>query len=134
MTRRLVLIFALSAAVLAAFQWTNEKKNKPRDPNFRDVQGLVTLPDDTPAEGAVVHMKNLRTQKVVSFITQASGKYLFTGLSSKTDYELKADYKAFSSPARTLTIYDTRLDPIVNLKLEPRQAAKAEEAPADKKQ
>jgi hypothetical protein len=35
------------------------------------------------------------------------------------DFELKAEYKGMTSTARTLTIYDTRPDPIINLKLEP---------------
>jgi len=69
--------------------------------------------------GAVVKLKNMRNLQVRSFITQADGKYMFQNLSSTVDFELKAEYKGMASPARTLTIYDTRLDPIINLKLEP---------------
>ena len=111
-----LLVFTLAAA---AFQWTNEKKDKPRDRSHRDVAGLVMLPDDTPVSGAVVKLKNMRNLQVRSFITQADGKYVFQNLSSSVDFELKAEYKGMASPARTLTIYDTRLDPIINLKLEP---------------
>jgi hypothetical protein len=103
----------------AAFQWTNEKKDKARDRSHRDVSGLVMLQDESPASGAVVKLKNLRNLQVRSFITQADGKYVFQNLSSSVDYELKAEYKGMASPARTLTIYDTRLDPVINLKLEP---------------
>ncbi len=111
-----LIVFTLGAA---AFQWTNEKKDKPRDRSHRDVAGMVMLQDETPVGGAVVKLKNMRNLQVRSFITQADGKYLFQNLSSSVDFELKAEYKGMSSAARTLTIYDTRLDPIINLKLEP---------------
>jgi len=77
------------------------------------------LQDETPVGGAVVKLKNLRNLQVRSFITQADGKYIFQNLSSSVDWELKAEYKGMASPARQLTIYDTRLDPVINLKLEP---------------
>lgn len=111
-----LVLFTLGAA---AFQWTSEKKDKPRDRTHRDVAGMVMLQDETPVNGAVVKLKNLRNLQVRSFITQADGKYVFQNLSSSVDFELKAEYKGMASSTRALTIYDTRLDPIVNLKLEP---------------
>lgn len=111
-----LIVFTLAAA---AFQFTNEKKDKPRDRSHRDVIGMVMLQDDTPVSGAIVKLKNMRNLQVRSFITQADGKYAFQNLSSTVDYELKAEHKGMTSPARMLTIYDTRLDPIINLRLEP---------------
>jgi hypothetical protein len=111
-----LILFTLGAA---AFQWTNEKKDKSRDRSHRDVAGIVMLQDETPVGGAVVKLKNLRSLQIRSFITPADGKYIFQNLSSNVDFELKAEYKGMASPARPLTIYDTRLDPIINLKLEP---------------
>jgi hypothetical protein len=111
-----LIVFTLGAA---AFQWTNDKKDKPRDRSHRDVTGIVMLQDETPVGGAVVKLKNMRNLQVRSFITQADGKYTFQNLSSTVDFELKAEYKGMTSTARTLTIYDTRPDPIINLKLEP---------------
>jgi len=77
------------------------------------------LQDESPVGGAVVKLKNLRNLQVRSFITQPDGKYAFQNLSSSVDFELKAEYKNMASPAKGLTIYDTRLDPVINLKLEP---------------
>jgi hypothetical protein len=111
-----LVLFTLGAA---AFQWTNEKKDKPRDRSHRDITGMVMLHDESPVGGAVVKLKNLRNLQVRSFITQPDGKYIFQNLSSSVDFELKAEYKAMASPTRALTIYDTRLDPVINLKLEP---------------
>lgn len=123
--RRRLIVGGMAALLLAfvatAFQWSsdNTKKEKKRDKNHRDVVGLVTLPDDQPASGAVVKLKNLHSLEVHSFITQADGKYAFQHLNSNMDYELRADFKDMASPARKLLVYDTRLDPVINLKLEP---------------
>ena len=121
MARRLILLFTLTAALMTAFQFTNQKKEKPRDPNIRNVQGVVTLPDGTPAEGAVVQLKNLKTLQVRSFITQDKGSYQFQNLPTSIDFELRADFKEFASSARSLSVFDKRLDAIVNLKLEPKK-------------
>ena len=96
---------------------------------IRNVSGIVQLPDDTPAQGAVVQLKNLKSLQVRSFITQDGGKYIFQNLSTNADYELKAEFKGMASGRRTLSIYDTRLDAIVNLKLEPgrKETAREEE-------
>ena len=111
-----LIVFTLGAA---AFQWSSDKKDKPRDRSHRDVAGMVMLQDETPVAGAVVKLKNLRSLQVRSFITQADGKYVFQNLSSSVDFELRAEFKGMASANRALTIYDTRLDPVINLKLEP---------------
>lgn len=122
MARRLILLFTLTAALMTAFQLTNQKKEKPRDPNIRNVQGVVTLPDGSAAVGAVVQLKNLKTLQVRSFITQEKGEYQFQNLPTSIDFELRGDFKEFTSATRSLTVFDKRLDAIVNLKLEPKGA------------
>jgi len=121
----LLLVFALLAS---GMQWTNQKKEKGRDPNIRNVSGVVTLPDGSPAAGAVVQLKNLKTLQIRSFITQEDGKYQFQNLSTSIDYELVATHKDMESSRRMLTIFDTRLDAVVNLKLDrKRDSSKTEE-------
>ncbi|GIU80005.1 MAG: hypothetical protein KatS3mg005_3243 [Bryobacteraceae bacterium] len=121
----LLLVFALLAS---GMQWTNQKKEKGRDPNIRNVSGVVTLPDGSPAVGAVVQLKNLKTLQIRSFITQEDGKYQFQNLSTSIDYELIATHKDMESSRRMLTIFDTRLDAVVNLKLDrKRDSSKSEE-------
>lgn len=117
-SRLLLFLFAL-ALPIAAFQFTNQKKDKGRDRSIRTLTGEVRLPDDTLVEGAVVQIKNLKTLQIRSFITQKNGKYSFQNLSSSVDFEVRATWKDHASPKRMLTVYDTRLDPIINLKLEP---------------
>ena len=81
----------------------------------------MQLPDDNPAQGAMVKIKNVKNLQVRSYITQADGKYQFQNLSTSVDYEIEAEYKDLSSPKRMLTVYDSRQDLIFNLKLEPRK-------------
>ena len=101
MARRLILLLTLTAAMMTAFQFTNQKKEKPRDPNIRNVQGVVTLPDGAVAEGAVVQLKNLKTLQVRSFITLEKGTYQFQNLPTSIDFELRADFKGFASSTRS---------------------------------
>jgi hypothetical protein len=131
---RTILLLTLLAATAMAFQWTNQKKEKPRDPNIRNALGIVTLPDDAPAVGAVVQLKNLKTLQVRSYITQADGKYLFQNLARNVDYELRADLKNLESSKRTLSMFDSRWDAVINLKLEPKGGAKHEDDSEEKKQ
>ena len=68
--------------------------------------------------GAVVQLKNTKTLQIRSFITRDSGTYYFHGLGTDVDYELRADFNGASSKTRTLSSFDTRKQPVVNLKLE----------------
>lgn len=125
----------MAAALLApAWQWTNQKKDKPRDPTIRNVSGVVTLPDGSPASGAVVQLKNLKTLQIRSFITREDGKYNFQNLSTSIDYELTATWRDFASPKRMLSVFDTRLDAVVNLKLEPKKEQSKSEEKQEEKQ
>lgn len=118
MVRRLTLAaLCLCLALPLSAQWTNQKKEKGRDPNVRNLQGVVTLPDGNPARGAVVKLKNLKSLQVTSFITPADGKYRFHNLSSNIDYEVRADFNDLSSDKRMLSVFDSRLDAVINLPL-----------------
>ena len=59
-----------------------------------------------------------------SFITQDKGAYQFQNLPVTIEFELRADYKQYASETRTLSVFDKRLDAIMNLKLEPKQDQK----------
>jgi hypothetical protein len=127
MSRRIALALLLSATTALAFQWTNQKKNKPRDTSVRNVEGVVRQPDGAPAPSAVVQLKNLKNLQIRSYIADAQGKYQFQNLATNIDYELTATYHDMASPKRTLSVFDTRLDAIVNLQLEAKKDSKAQE-------
>jgi len=64
-----------------------------------------------------VQLKNTKTLQIRSFITRDNGAYYFHGLNTDVDYELRADFSGASSRSRTLSSFDTRRQPVVNLKL-----------------
>lgn len=94
-----------------------QKKDKGGDTTTRSVQGVVTTPEDTAVNGAVVQLKNVKTLQIRSFITKDDGTYFFHGLSPDIDYELRADYQGASSGTKTLSAFDSRKTATMNLKL-----------------
>ena len=109
----LLAIFLASAPAVLA------QKKKP--PATRSVSGEVTSADDKAVVGAVVQLKDTKTKQVRSFYTQEYGHYLFNGLSPDVDYELTASYQGAESPVKTLSIFDSRKDAVINLKLNPKK-------------
>ncbi len=89
------------------------------DPNMRAVAGVVSDESGAAVEGAVVKIKDTKSLKIRSYITQKDGIYRFNGVSTNVDYEIHADYKGKSSETRTLSVFDSRRQARVNLQLEP---------------
>jgi hypothetical protein len=106
----LALVLALAAVAPA------QKKDKA-DANTRALAGTVT-DDDKPVPGAVVQLKDMRTLQVRSYISQEDGSYHFSGLKIDNDYQVKADHNDRSSGWKTLSVFDARKEPVMNLKLE----------------
>jgi hypothetical protein len=108
-------LLALTFTVAAALA----QNSKREDTNTRSVQGVVLDSADNPVDGAVVQLKDTKTLQVRSFITQEKGQYHFAGLSTNVDYELKADdaRNHSSSGSKTLSVFDSRKQATINLKL-----------------
>jgi len=97
------------------------KKNKKKNPDkIRSIAGFVRDPSNQNVVGAIVRLKDLKTLEVRSFITLDDGSYRFHGLSTETDYELKATHDDMESKTRRLTVYDSRKKVNMNLKLKPK--------------
>lgn len=124
---------ALFLAATASFAWAQAPAQPPpskypplfkggkggkEDPNARLVEGAVKDLQDNFIEGAVVKLKDMKSLQVRSFITKADGKYRFGGLRKDVDYELKADREGKSSDTKTVSVFDSRKEVIINLKLE----------------
>lgn len=83
----------------------------------RSVQGVVTDGSDSPANGAVVQLKDTKSLQIRSFITKDNGSYHFNGLSPDVDYELKAEFNGTTSSSKTLSSFDGRKNAVVNIKV-----------------
>jgi hypothetical protein len=94
---------------------------KKKDPVMRSVSGDVTTSDGKPAVGAVVQLKDTKTKQVRSFYTQDKGDYYFHELSTDIDYELTATFQGASSSTRTLSVFDSRKEARIDLKLNPKK-------------
>ena len=110
LTALIALVLLITAAALA-------QKKGDELANTRSVQGTVTSAEDTPVDGAVVQLKNLKNLQIRSFIAKDGGTYFFQGLSPDVDYELRADFHGASSSAKTLSSFDSRKKAVINLKL-----------------
>jgi hypothetical protein len=93
------------------------KDDKKKTAAERPVQGLVTDADGKPIVGAVVQLKNMRSLQVRSYITREPGTYYFSGLNKDIDYEVKAQFNGKISAARTLSAFDTKAEPVLNLQI-----------------
>ena len=138
-THKLVLaILVALAADLCFAQQTSVDPNKPKDPGFfggkkdagpddpngRILQGVITNEAGEAIEGAVVTIRNVKTEKIRSFITQKTGAYRFDALSMDVDYDLLASFKGAKSEPRKLSRFDGRKIAIRNIAIPPKDAPK----------
>jgi hypothetical protein len=85
--------------------------------NTRSLQGIVSSAEGAPIDQAVVQLKDTKTLAIRSFITRQDGSYHFHGLSTDTDYEVRAENKGATSDSKTLSSFDSRKEAVINLKL-----------------
>lgn len=93
------------------------KEEQKRAATERPVSGFVTDAEGKPVSGAIVQLKNTRTLQVRSFITREKGDYYFAGLSKDVDYELKAQSQGKTSAPKTLSSFDPKAAPVINLQI-----------------
>ena len=91
----------------------------------RTVRGQVLDENEKPVERAVVHLTNLGTKKKLSVATDKDGRYQFSDLSRKDDFELVAELGERKSRTRKISQFDSRPLVFVHLKLEPAKEADA---------
>jgi len=72
------------------------------------VQGRVVGAGDKPQSGAIVYLKNDKTNDIKSFISTNDGSYRFGQLSPDIDYEVWAEYQGKKSPIKTVSSFDSK--------------------------
>jgi hypothetical protein len=85
--------------------------------NQRVLTGMVTDKNDQPIPNAVVYLKNEKTLNVRSFFTQQDGTYRFPQLERNIDYLVYAELDGKRSDTKTVSQFDDRNTPRVNLKI-----------------
>lgn len=93
-----------------------------KDTQLRSVRGVVADKDEKPIPNAVVFLKNLRTNTVISHFSDDEGNYRFTGLDPNMDYEVFAEFDGQKSATRTVSALDSRKEITLNLKVDRKKA------------
>lgn len=98
------------------------RAEKDPNANLRILIGQVMNSDTSaPLPDAVVYLKNNSTQSVHTYIADKDGNYRFTNLSPDVDYQVYADYKGHKSDPKTLSQFDSRKNPTINLRVDLRR-------------
>jgi hypothetical protein len=72
------------------------------------VEGRVVGSSSQPQSGAIVYLKNTKTDDIKSFISTANGSYRFGQLSPDVDYEIWAEYQGRKSGTKTISSFDSK--------------------------
>jgi len=72
----------------------------------RDLKGMVSDQHRVPLKGAVVEVRNVATNSVVSYITGVDGRYIFKRLDGDADYRIWAKVHGHRSKTRNLSLFD----------------------------
>jgi hypothetical protein len=121
-----VLVFAVILAGQAQAQLNipltgatpNEPNSKKTKPTSKMLTGTVMDKGDKPIPGAVVYLKNMKTLAVKSFFAQKDGTYRFPQLSLNTDYEVYAEKEGKKSDTKSVSQFDDRFNPTINLTID----------------
>jgi Carboxypeptidase regulatory-like domain len=116
-------IFGLLAVSLAVPVFSAGPQDKKAEAQLRTVHGSVVDKDENPVGSSIVYLLNVRTQSIITRITDDTGTYRFSGLDPNVDYEIHAEHDDLSSPTRTVSSFDSRRDIELILKLSHKKAA-----------
>ena len=106
---------ACIAIVLLSAGLSAQRKNQ--DTTTRNLAGVVTDAAGQHAAKAVVQLKNTKNLQIRSFITQEDGSYHFMGLSADVEYQVKAERDGAASSWKSLSVFNSKKSPVINLKL-----------------
>jgi hypothetical protein len=91
----------------------------------RTIEGSVLDRAGHPVVGAVVLIEDLKSLQIRSYIVQEDGKFHFRGLNSDANYELRARFNGATSKPKTVSVFESKPQVVVNLVL----SAKPKTAP-----
>lgn len=115
MKRRASFAFLLALLLIVGLGSAQDSK---KESQLRTVKGAVVDKGDTPVQGGVVFLKNLRTNQVRSYIADTDGNFRFSGLDPNVDYEVHAEKDGAKSPTRQVSSFDNRKEIVLTLKLD----------------
>jgi hypothetical protein len=118
-TLGLAAIVVVAATVLFA-----QERPKGKESELRTVRGTVVDKEEAPVETAVVYLKNVHSQDIITHLSDADGTFRFSGLDLNVDYEIHAEREGVTSSTRSISNFDTRKEFVLTLKLDRKKSAK----------
>jgi hypothetical protein len=73
---------------------------------LRNVNGIVTDQHRVPLKGAVVKVRNVETNAVMSYTTGVDGRYSFKRIDGDSDYRIWAKVHGRRSKVKSLGLFD----------------------------
>jgi hypothetical protein len=115
----LAVAFACSAQLTIPMGGTGSSDGSRKAPrsNSRTLTGTVTDKADQPVAQAIVYLKNTKTLGMKTYIAQKDGTFRFPELSPNIDYEVYAERNGKKSNTKTLSQFDDRPNPNLNLQI-----------------
>ena len=114
-----IMLTALAATALIA-----QEKPKGKESELRTVRGTVVDKDEAPVDSAVVYLKNVHTQDIITHLSDNDGTFRFSGLDLNVDYEIHAEQNGWTSSTHSISNFDTRKEFVLTLKMDHKKAAK----------
>jgi hypothetical protein len=107
--RRNLRLFRWAAVtlLLAGFCWSHPSISAAQT-GQKAVDGRVVDSSGQPLSGAIVYLKNGKTDEVKSFISSTGGSYRFGQLSPDINYEIWAAFQGKKSPTKTVSSFDSK--------------------------
>lgn len=113
--------------------FTKKDKSKPTESGYRDVTGTVFNQKQQPVAGARVTITDTESGESQEVTTGKSGIYRFYSTKGDRSFKLTATFKGRVSNPRSLTPFDTRNTPNIDLTLSANAPASKEAAKAPEK-
>lgn len=89
----------------------------PAQPTVRTLSGSVTDPNHEPIRGAVVELRNNKSNEVISYLTDTSGHYNFKRLDGNTDYDVWVLFRGRRTTTRSISKFDNHMAKVLNFTL-----------------
>jgi len=119
-SRRFAIQAALACASCLLVVCVPRLLAKEKKPVTKTIAGVVLDGADNPIVGAAVELSDVQDNKKIAKYSQEDGKYQFTDLDPKHDYEVQVSFKGLSSEVRKVSSLDDRRIVVLNFTLTPR--------------
>jgi hypothetical protein len=95
----------------------NDRPKNGKESNTRTIEGTIKDSTDNPLAGGIVQLKDMKSSKIVDFVTKDDGKFAFHDLPMDINYELTATRRELTAPVKKVSVYDTRKNIILTFQL-----------------